>query len=565
MNVSPTTAEGMDHDPHPDPSGSHRTGLGRSGVSRGGNRRSLVLPGITSIAGVVLGVVGTLVTGSCLAAEPAPQAAAPAPARAPGVPPPSRSIATNALTIHEVLDSVRGQYPPMLAALIERDVAAGRLQSAQGTFDLQFFSRLFDTPSGYYRSTTVDTGVEQFTGLWGSTLFGGYRVATGGLLPDYEKSRTQGSGEPRIGFRLPLLRDGSIDRRRAALLRARIEKDLADPIIHRQQIDFIRTATAGYYGWLAAGERLRLSEALLRIARERMAALRTQADSGLIPKIVLTDNQRLIVSRELAVVQARRRFEAAGLALSLFLCDGQENPVVAGRDRLPPALPMPEGPEASLLQQDIVRALTVRPEVRRLGLTQDRLEVDRRLAKNQLLPNLDAGVTASRDYGDRRYKDQTETEVQVGVELRVPLQRREAKGRVAEVEAQLEQNAREQQFARDRIQAEVRDSFSAWSAAHEQTLQARLNVRLAVELQEAETERFARGATDLLALQLREQAAFDAQVSAVDIDADCFRAQADYRAATVAEPLGMGRPQKAQGTPPASPPADTASPGRPGR
>jgi hypothetical protein len=160
-------------------------------------------------------------------------------------------------------------------ALIERDIAAGRLQSARGTFDFQFFSRLFDAPSGYYQSTTVDTGFEQFTGLWGSTLFGGYRVTTGGLLPDYEKSRTQGSGEPRIGFRLPLLRDGSIDRRRATLIKARLDKDLADPVIHRQQIDFIRAATAGYYGWLATGERLRLSEALLRIARERMDTLKT--------------------------------------------------------------------------------------------------------------------------------------------------------------------------------------------------------------------------------------------------------------------------------------------------
>ena len=466
-------------------------------------------------------------------------------AETPSTPPTTASpAATNALTLHEVLDSVRQQYPPMLAALIERDVAAGRLQSARGTFDFQFFSRLFDAPSGYYQSTTVDTGFEQFTGLWGSTLFGGYRVTTGGLLPDYEKNRTQGSGEPRIGFRLPLLRDGSIDRRRATLIKARLDKDLADPLIHRQQIDFIRAATAGYYGWLAAGERLRLSEALLRVARERMDTLKTQSESGLIARIVLTDNRRLIVSRELAMVQSRRRFEAAGLALSLFYRDGQENPTVATRDRLPPSLPIPVGPEASLLQQDLQRSLTVRPELKRLSLTQDKLEVDRRLARNQLLPNLDAGVSANRDYGDRRYKDQTETEVQVGVELRVPLQRREAKGRVAEVEAQLEQITHEQQFARDRIQTEVRDSFSAWSAAHEQTLQARLNVELAVELQEAETERFMRGATDLLALQLREQAAFDAQVSAVDIDADCFRAQADYRAATVAEKLSISAPAK---------------------
>ena len=478
------------------------------------------------------------------AAEPA---AAPSPAATPISPAATSggSVATNALTLHEVLDSVRRQYPPMLAALIERDVAAGRLQSARGTFDFQFFSRLFDAPSGYYQSTSVDTGFEQFTGIWGSTLFGGYRITTGGVLPDYDKSRTQGSGEPRVGFRLPLLRDGSIDRRRAALIKAKLDKELADPVIHRQQIDFIRAATAAYYGWLAAGERLRLSETLLRIARERMDALKTQADSGLIPRIVLTDNQRLIVSRELAVVQARRRFEAAALALSLFLRDAGENPTVAMRDRLPPALPQPEGPEASLLQQDLQRALTTRPELKRLGLTQEKLEVDRRLARNQLLPNLDAGASASRDYGDRRYKDQTEAEVQVGVELRVPLQRREAKGRLAEVEAQLEQITRDPQSPRSPTHTPVRDSPPPWSAAHQQHLQARLNVRLALEPPEAETERFTRGASDLLALQLREQAAFDAQVSAVDIDADCFRAQADYRAATVAERLStMTVPKK---------------------
>ena len=41
-----------------------------------------------------------------------------------------------------------------------------------------------------------------------------------------------------------------------------------------------------------------------------------------------------------------------------------------------------------------------------------------------------------------------------------------------------------------------------------------------------------------------EQAAFDAQVSAVDIDADCFRAQADYRAATVVERLSTATPPR---------------------
>jgi hypothetical protein len=39
----------------------------------------------------------------------------------------------------------------------------------------------------------------------------------------------------------------------------------------------------------------------------------------------------------------------------------------------------------------------------------------------------------------------------------------------------------------------------------------------------------------MLALQLREQAAFDAEVLAVDAQNDYFRALADYRAATAAD------------------------------
>lgn len=61
-----------------------------------------------------------------------------------------RDQSTNALplALGEVLDSVTNQYPPMLAALIERDFVAGRLRSAQGAFDFTVFSKLFGTPQG---------------------------------------------------------------------------------------------------------------------------------------------------------------------------------------------------------------------------------------------------------------------------------------------------------------------------------------------------------------------------------------------------------------------------------
>jgi outer membrane protein TolC len=263
----------------------------------------------------------------------------------------------------------------------------------------------------------------------------------------------------------------------------------------------------------------------------------------LIPKIVVTDNRRLVVSRQLAQVQARRRFEAASIALSLFHRDVEGNPRVTGISRVPAGAGEMTPPQPTQVDTDIAQALGGRPEIRRLKLSLERAEVDVRLARNQLLPNLDAGVAVSRDFGEDRYKDKRDTEVEVGVEFKMPLQRRDAKGKLEVAEAQVNRLVVEERMARDRVAAEIRDAFSALQAAWEQIGQAQLNVELAVELEAAEGVRFERGASDLLAVQIREQAGFEARTAEVDLIAEYFRSLADYRAAIArdARPLPSTR------------------------
>jgi len=445
----------------------------------------------------------------------------------------AEEAAATPLGLADVTAAVIERHPPLLAALIERDILDGRLSSARGVFDLNAFAKVFGTPAGYYESATVDLGLEQFTGIWGSTIFGGYRITRGETLPDYYPNRTQGAGEPRVGLNIPVLRDGPIDRRRASLLKAQVDRDLADPIIARQRLDFLRAATVAYFNWLAAGRRWGVAEDLLKIAESRAGGLARQLDAGLVPRIVITDNRRLVVSREIGVVQARRRFEGAALALSLFYRADDDEPVVVGRERLPASFPpAPHTGEFADVDAGVSRALAARPELRRLQLALEKLEIERRLARNQLQPKLDAGLQLSQGIGKDLYKDRGDLEVKAGIEFSVPLQRREAKGRLAEIEAQIDQLLTEQRFARERIGNEVRDSVSALLAAEEQVRQTRLNVDLAEQLQAAEEERFRRGASDLLALQLREQAAFDAHTQAIDAIAEYFRGVADYRAAT---------------------------------
>lgn len=437
----------------------------------------------------------------------------------------------DALNLDKVLESVTSKYPPYLIALIERDIAAGRLRQAQGAFDLGFRASGSFQPNGYYDNSVGDFTFDQPLPFWGGNVFAGYRISSGSLA-DYDKNRTQLDGEMRAGIRLNLLRDSVIDSRRATLWKARLDQEAADPFIQRQHLDIVRAASRSYFNWVAMGLRLGVTEQLERLAEDRDDAIAELVKKGQLAPIVQVDNERLVVSRSLAVVQARRRFEAASIELSLFYRDEKDEPVVIARHHLPQAFPRPLTPNEKKVGPDLQDAFVLRPELRRIRLVAEKFGIDQRLAKNNLLPNLDLTATVAENLGEGPYKDRERTESAVGIELRVPLQRNEAKGRLEVIQAELQRLDADARFARERIVAEVRDAWSAIRAAHEQIGMTSRNVGLAVQLEEAERKRFDQGATDLLALQIREQATFEARLLEVDARAEYFRAQADYEAAS---------------------------------
>ncbi|MEJ2540812.1 MAG: TolC family protein, partial [Gemmatimonadota bacterium] len=426
---------------------------------------------------------------------------------------------------------VEATYPPLLAALIERDVREGQLQSASSIFDLDLFAKAKGTPEGYYEYTTMEAGAEQFLGVWGSTLYGGYRLTRGETLPDYYRERTQEDGEATVGLQIPILRGGATDKGRTALAQAEVGARMVDPYIARQRLDFLRAASVSYYKWLATGLKLRLARELLQVANERTAGLEQLVEDGLRAPIVLVDNQQLVVSRRLEVIAAERDFQGAGVALSLFLRTPDGDPVVPGEERLPDVFPQPDLTGEPGIEEGLSRAVELRPELVQLELELEMVELERRLARNTLLPYLDARIEAAGNFGDELYSDRSETEVRGELSFKMPLQRREARGKVEQVEAKSGQARQKLAFATDKVSAEVQKAWVALQAALDQTDLAALNVQLAQQMREVEAEQFRVGASDLLALQLREASAFDAEKKAVDAYLDFYTALADYRAA----------------------------------
>jgi outer membrane protein TolC len=445
------------------------------------------------------------------------------------------------LLLDEILTTVRENYPPLLAAWLQQDIANGRVRQAQGAFDPIVNGTLTFSPMNYYDGTYGGLFLEQPLAAGGANVYAGYRLSDG-FLPDYErKIRTADGGEAVLGLSMPLLRNREFDSRRAAVGKATVDRELANPLILRQYLTFHRSARIAYYNWLAAGKRLAAAEEILTIAMERDGALKEQVKTGAIARIVETDNRRLVISREINVLIARRAFESASIALSLFHRESTTgDPITPARTRLPENFPTPSPPDSLQLINDRGAAAFRRPEVREIELLITKANIDQRLARNNLKPNLDLAAEFNQAIGNGRPSDIDEAEIMGLLKFSLPIGNNESKGRIAAIEGELKQLEQKKKFTREQILTDANDSFSALQAAHEVLDQTAENVALAVELKAAENEKFRQGASDLLALQIREQATFDAKVLEIDAKLARLKAMADYQAAVAADaPVGL--------------------------
>lgn len=439
----------------------------------------------------------------------------------------------NALTLDTVINSVTASYPMLRSAMLGRDVAQGQLLQANGEFDLKLKADSLNMPQGYYENYRHSVSAEQPL-FGGSTIFGGYRIGRDTFPEWYGERETNKGGEFKAGATIPLAQNRNIDDRRAGVWRGNWEVQAVEPAIQAQLIGFIQAASLTYWNWVASGQNVRIAEELLKNATERNDGLRKRVERGDAPAIELTDNERLIVSRQTKLIDARRKFQQSAYKLSLFLRDDAGNPFVIDSSRLPKRFPNEDDPELLNLDSDIQSAISNRPELREFAILTEQLQIDLASAQNLCRPQFDAVVMGSQDIGvqaKKKIDDKSQFELEVGLIASVPLQRRKAQGKTLAVEAKLAQVQAKTQFTRDKIVAEVQSAYAALNAAHQQLALARQAVTLAKTMEAAERRKFDLGDSNLLLVNLREQATADAAALEVEAQLNYFDARADYRAA----------------------------------
>jgi cobalt-zinc-cadmium efflux system outer membrane protein len=477
---------------------------------------------------------------------PAPPAPAPLPEPPPKPKPPAEPLTRESgpLLLTEVLLSTQANFPLLYAVEQERVIAEGQRTAAEGQFDTAFRMRGYEQ-AGTFSNGNLDIGLEQPLPLGGITTFGGWRLGQGNYPVYYGNRKTADGGEFRAGVMVPLLQNRDIDPRRARLRAAQIAEQITNPVIRRARLDYFRNAAQNYWSWVGAGAQYRVAEELLRLARDRQTFIDEQFKQKLVSETIPVLNRRLIASREEHLLASERGLQQAAFRLSLFLRDGNGDPVVPSADWLPPGFLelAPPTPAPANLEPDVATALQQRPELVRFQLMKERIAVDLKLATNQMFPQVNVFAAAAQDAGFSKKTftgdgpfTTDRTNAEIGLEVAVPLQRRDPSGRTQAAQAQLAQLLAQERFARDEITTQVQDAVSELVQTFKRVEKARVELREAIRVRELETESFRAGRTSLVDLNLQEIAAAEAQAKVVGILASYYRSVADYLAAIGVDP-----------------------------
>ncbi len=407
------------------------------------------------------------------------------------------------LTLDEVIRSTYLRFPLLESALASRDVAFGNHLAAHGAFDLKLKGATENSPLGFYETYRQSVGLIQPL-YSGSEVWGGYRIGRGSFEPWYLERQTNDGGEFKAGVTVPLLRNRTIDERRAELWRTRLDQQLAQFDIQAQVIAFVQEAGYAYWDWVAAGRQQEIAKRVLDLAVSRTDRIKRQVDLGLIDPPELTENLRLVADRQAKLADATRKLEQKAAKLSLYFRDETGRPIVPPSTRLP-RFPEPRLIDAARVAEDIQVALESRPDLQLIDTLRRQFEIDRQQAYNTLQPDLSAVIWGSQDVGtpSSSKRDKSPFVMEAGMYVDVPVQRRKARGKITAVEAKLRQLAAKRRMTQDKIAVDVQTAYAALTASFKQVQQTREAVQLAEELAERERRNFEAGASDLIEVTLR--------------------------------------------------------------
>ncbi|MBC5992835.1 TolC family protein [Pontibacter cellulosilyticus] len=418
------------------------------------------------------------------------------------------------LTLEQYHRVILANHPVASQARLLTEQARQELRMARGAFDPEISSKLYRKEfNGKEYYNTWDNTLR--VPLWfGPALKAGYERNQGQYLNP--ENNTPANGLSYAGITVPLGQGLFIDERRATLRQAQLMQDIAEAERIKIINKLLLEATKDYWDWLLQYRTVQLYQEALELAQFRLNAVTIRAQEGDLAAIDTVEARMAVQDRQVLLQQALLEYSNNRLQVAVHLWAENAVPLELTDGTVPTLL----GSEIATLSPDSLEQLlqfarTNHPELRKLELKGDQLEIEQRFAADKLKPklNVDYNILQSDFYLDAEALDQQYmgNNYKLGVSFSLPLFLRQERGKLQLTKAKQQANAFELVQSARTIEASVLAAYNEWLALEKQIRLQEQAVANALILRNGEITRFENGESSLFLINSREVKYLEAQ------------------------------------------------------
>ena len=411
-------------------------------------------------------------------------------------------------------------HPVARQAALRPALGEEAVRSARGGFDpvatANYDGKRFDEKN-YYR--LFEAGLKVPT-WYGVELFTGFRENNGDRLDP--QATTPADGLVELGGRISLGQGLLMDQRRASLRKA--QAYLRATAAEQEQMlnDLLLQALHDHTDWVAAYRSLGIADAAVRLASDRLAAVRGSWIGGDRPAIDTLEAFLQLQDRWMRQAQAELALRNATQRLSNHVWDPSQRPLELEPSVVPEPADLDSPASFALADTVIDAAIATHPLLTQVMARIDQLGIERSARAEYLKPKLDLKYHWLGDAGAWSGGERAATSAQghqFGIGFQMPLFLRKERGELALAGLRITEADLGLSRDRLRIRTRIRERANEVSTFTEQVRLGAAMVRNNERLLAGENQRFVAGESSLFLLNAREVPLIDARLRQVDLEA----------------------------------------------
>lgn len=293
---------------------------------------------------------------------------------------------TKVFTIEEYMVQIAVHHPVAQQANQLSEQGRQEIRLARGAFDPMLSSKFYNKELYGKNYFTLWDNVLKVP-IWIGELKAGYERNSGVNVNG--ENITPAEGLSYVGISVPLAQGLLIDERRATLLQARQAQELQEAERVKMINKLLFEAAKAYWDWAYHHQRRQQLEQSYTLANIRWQAIKERVAQGDLAAIDAIEAETEALNRLLLLQQARTETKNTALIASNFMWGENSTPLEIPEAVLPSLAGTQIEPVAPTELADLIAsARASHPDLAKLRVKLQQLDIDRRFTQNKLLPKL---------------------------------------------------------------------------------------------------------------------------------------------------------------------------------